>query len=328
MKRLFSLLFVSMLPLSFLAQARIILNGGMLTLQEGGIVVIHNSNPNAITVLNSSSGILINDATSRLRWHIGTTSDNFSIPFRYSNILIPLNFGTSEAVGTGYFDLSTYHVPDWKNSDHLPPGVGNVNRNGLDNSNHVLDRFWLINALAYTTKPTLSNLSFGYVDAEWSAVGNEISEPKLKAQRWNSILNIWSDYAPSGVTDIFNDRVTIASVSPSDLFEWWTLVDADFPLFDGASSHTSAELRGSRSTEINTANIRLYPNPVINTLTVYLGKSDARELQIIDAMGKKLYHQLVSGNMQNINLSHLPAGTYILQLMKGDTKWSYKIVKH
>lgn len=323
MKKLYSFFLFAVLPLFLFAQARIVLNGGTIKLQNGGNLVIQNRDPNAITVLAPGSGIVTDNAQSRLRWHIGTSSGSYNIPFKYEDFLIPLSFSTSNAVGAGYFDLSTYHVPTWKNSDRLPPGVSGINRNGADNSDHAVDRFWLIDAQGYTTRPTLSNLSFTYVETEWNATGNLISEPMLMAQRWNSSMNTWSDYTPSGMADATNNHVVISSLPSSDLFEWWTLVDGDFAMSD--------ELSGSKfntlKKESMNPGIRFYPNPVTSTLTIYAGGSRVKELQLIDALGRKLYHQSMKGNIQNINVSHLPSGSYILQLMKGEMKWSYKIIK-
>jgi hypothetical protein len=404
MKKIYFLHLLVLAPLLLFAQARLVLNGATITLQDGASLVIHNSNSNAITLLDATtSGIVTNDATSHVRWYIGTTSDNYSVPFKYSNSLIPLSFSTSGAAGAGFFDLSTYHVPTWKNSDYLPPGVSNVSNNGSDNSNHVLDRFWLMDAKSYSTKPTLTNLSFSYLDAEWNATGNSISEPMLKAQRWNSSLNRWFDYAPSGTADAANSQVVVSTVSSSNLFEWWTLVDANSPLpvqlvsFTAqAVNNASVEVRWSTSSEINTnyfiversaagvhfapvdtiaaagsansshhylsndmlpfdgtsyyrlkmvdkdgsfsysrvapvtintAGIRVYPNPVISTLIIYPGKSGATELWLLDGNGKSVAHQMISGGIHHINVSQLPAGTYVLQLAKGEIKWFYKIVK-
>jgi hypothetical protein len=328
MKHLYSSFFFTILPFIFFAQARIVLNGGTITLQNGASLVVQNSDPNAVTTLNAASGILINDMQSRLRWHIGSTAASYNIPFKYEDVLIPLSFSTSDAVGTGYFDLSTYHVPTWKNSDYLPPSVDNINSEDGDNSGHVVDRFWRIDAHDYITKPNLGKLNLSYVDAEWNATGNLISEAGLKAQRWNSSMNTWSDFAPSGIDDAVNNKVPLSSVSASDLFEWWTLVDENFPLSPTAVSRNNPPmdrnkvLPGSQAT-----GVMIYPNPVVNTLTIYPGTSGASELELFDAAGRKLYRQLITGNVEKINLSRMPAGSYVLQLVKGNTKWSYKIIK-
>ena len=62
-------------------------------------------------------------------------------------------------------------------------------------------------------------------------------------------------------------------------------------------------------------------------LTINPGTSGARELQILDVSGRIIHQQIIASNSQNIRFSHLPSGTYVLQLIKGEMKWTYKIVK-
>jgi hypothetical protein len=189
----------------------------------------------------------------------------------------------------------------------------------------LTDRFWLIHAEGYTTKPVLTDLSFGYTDAEWNAGGNIISESRLKARRWNSSLNTWSDYPPSGNADVANNHVNIFSLPAKDLFEWWTLVDPNYPL--NAEQKQSSGVSERIELISKPPSIRIYPNPFIQSLTIDLGGNVAREFQIIDVNGRKLHQQLIAGNIQTINLSFLPSGTYFLQLNKNDIKWIYKMVK-
>ncbi len=207
------------------SQSRIVLNGGRTVLQNGAYLVIGNSSADALTVLATSGGITT-DAGSFLRWNIGTTAGIYSVPYFFSNTYLPFSFSTSGASGTGYFDLNSYNVPTWKNSDHLPAGVTNVNNSGgADNSARLIDRFWSVGATGYTIKPILSNVTFGYRDDEWLATGNTISETNLKAQRWNSNSMTWNDYIPAGIANIADNTVTVPGISSADLFQWWTLVD-------------------------------------------------------------------------------------------------------
>jgi hypothetical protein len=210
-------------------QSSLVMNGGAIHLRNGSYLVINNSQPAGITVLNTTNGIM-NDAGSFIRWNIGTTAASYTVPFYFGGSYIPLSFTTSSASGAGYFDLNTNNVPNWKNSDYLPAGVTNVNRNGVDNSNHLIDRFWSISPQGYTQKPAITNLVFSYRDGEWNGAGNTIIEASLKGQRWNSTQSRWDDFPPAGLANTTLNTVTLSSVSPGDMFQWWTLVDAAFPL--------------------------------------------------------------------------------------------------
>ena len=224
------LLLLLVLPGVLAAQERMVLNGGFVRVENGAWLVVQNSSPDALTRLSADGGIMVNDAFSRIRWHIGLSAGSYSVPFVWASEVIPLGFTTTGGTGAGYFDFTTYQTPTWKNIDYLPPGVPHLSGGGGDNSHHIIDRFWLISAQGYGTKPSLSNVSFTYRDEEWSAAGNVITEPLLKAQRYNSIANTWSDFPPSGIDNTIANFVSVPNVAFNQLFDWWTLVDSNFPL--------------------------------------------------------------------------------------------------
>jgi hypothetical protein len=223
------LLFIPVI--NVLAQARLILNnGGIINITQGAILVIDNPAANAIT-RNSSGHIISEGESNRIQWKIGTTAASYTIPWGFSTTnYIPVSFTTASAAGSGLFQFSTYRTP-WNNSSQLPTGIATfTNTSGADNSAKVLDRFWQINAQSYTTKPTLTNLLFTYIDVEHSVASNTITESSLQAQRYNTTSNVWGDYAPSGTVNTTNNTVTVASLTSANLFAWWTLVDQASPL--------------------------------------------------------------------------------------------------
>ena len=219
---------VALLPAVLEAQQRILFNGATLTIANGGVVVVDNAAPNALTVL-SSGGISSEGANNNLIWNIGTQAGAYHVPFIKGGTAIPVLFTTAGASGNGQFILSTYAGGNWQNSSYLPPTVTNVNMGGTDNSNHVIDRFWQLNPSGYTTQPTLSNVSFSYVDNEWQETGNSIAEATLAAQNWDNTSGAWLT-PPLGIDDPTQNQVTIASLSQPVVYPWWTLVSSGFPL--------------------------------------------------------------------------------------------------
>ena len=113
----------------------------------------------------------------------------------------------------------------------MPSDVANMgNISGSNNSAFVIDRFWLIDATNYTTKPT-ATFAFTYLDAEWAANGgNTITEANLGAQRFNSTAGTWWGYNPQGTINTVTNTVTSITVAPADFFRSWTLTDKNFPL--------------------------------------------------------------------------------------------------
>lgn len=233
MKRIFTKL-VLLLYISFAhSQARLIINnGGIINITNNAILVLDNPNPNAFTRIGSGH-VVSEGENNRIRWNISNTSGNYVIPFGIgTSNYMPLALSTSGSVGSGHFIFSTYGTPTWQNSLYMPAGITHMNSDidGSDNSNHVTDRFYQLNAIGYSTKPTVSNLQFSYLDPEHSVPSNSIIEGFLQAQRWNPILGDWNDLTPIGTVNTSANTVDVIMVSPSNLFGWWVLVDNQFPL--------------------------------------------------------------------------------------------------
>src|SRR5947209_15730473 len=181
------LLLLFLLPALFLsAQSKLVINGAIISISGGAVLVIDNPDNTAI-IRNGSGYIQSEGANNRVVWTIGTGNGGaYLVPFGNSANYLPLSFSAaSGSSATGQFVFSTYPTPTWKNSDFLPPGVTNVNRGSTDNSANVIDRFWQIAPQGYATKPTLTNLSVTYSDGEYAAP-NTIIESGMIAQRWNN----------------------------------------------------------------------------------------------------------------------------------------------
>lgn len=205
-----------------LGQAQLVLNGADITLAQGAYLVIDNP---ASTAITRTSGRIISESENNIvQWNIGTTTGTYTIPWGYSTSdYLPLTFTKSAGTGSGYFLFSTYHT-GWQNSLQLPTGISNFNGgSGADKSVFATDRFWQINPLGYTAKPSLTNLTFTYVDSEFAAPNTTSTEANLSAQRWNSTTSAWTDYAPVATADASANTVTIASVADTDLYPWWVV---------------------------------------------------------------------------------------------------------
>lgn len=77
-------------------------------------------------------------------------------------------------------------------------------------------------------------------------------------------------------------------------------------------------------------NIKLYPNPVTEHLSIDLNNINGSvKLKIYDISGKLLQDAMIKRNENTINLSHLPNGSYVIRLEMIDTNkhYSFKIIK-
>ncbi|MEO7046864.1 MAG: T9SS type A sorting domain-containing protein [Ferruginibacter sp.] len=210
-------------PAVVFGQARLVFNGADVSIINTAKLVIQNPAPAALTVM-SGGGVINTGADNDIVWNIGNNAATYTVPFISNGNAIPVSFTTSGATGNGSLLLGTYAGPDWKNSSYLPPTVTNVNRSGADNSSYIIDRFWQIQPLGYSTNPSLSNLVFTYNKNEWNETGNTIIETEMNAQSWNATTGAWT-FPGTGTDDAASNTLTVPMVNGTDLNAWWTLVD-------------------------------------------------------------------------------------------------------
>ncbi len=217
-------------------------------------------NSNKLTITNPLTGAItystgyIKSETSnengKVQWNIRTSTGNHVFPFgNASAVSIPFSFNVTAAgteSGTGNVILSTYNTI--ADNTPYPSGVTNVNGfdDGLDNSENVVDRFWRISVLGYSTNPT-ADITFKYDDAELDI----IAEDDLQAQRWDG--SIWT-YPPVGSVNTGANTVTVSGVQT---FSPWALVNKNDPLpiellnFNANCNNNQVALSWSTASETN-----------------------------------------------------------------------------
>jgi hypothetical protein len=216
------------------AQSRMVMNNNVyMVIDNSANLVINNSNPNAITTAGAGGNIISENENDKIKWVIGIATGNYIVPFSTSTgTKIPFTQNiTAGGIGLGHFLFSTYNGPTWNNTTYMPSDVTHMNNilTGTNNSANTIDRFWIVDAQSYTTKPTAA-MTFTYVDAEHLAAGNTITESNLAAQRFNSTTNTWGDFAPEGTVNTATNTVSGVLVNPGDLFRSWTLSLTTNPL--------------------------------------------------------------------------------------------------
>jgi hypothetical protein len=74
--------------------------------------------------------------------------------------------------------------------------------------------------------------------------------------------------------------------------------------------------------------IKVYPNPVKDYLTVRFSDYNNTKVKIMDVLGKQLYIKALQSSNHHIDLSSLTAGVYFLILEKnGENLFCQKLVK-
>jgi hypothetical protein len=204
-----------------------------LVIDNQAKLVVETGTPNAIA--NSGLGGIITESEfDQVIWSVGTNTGTYTMPFVSQGTFTQIPFTsniTAPGIGSGRIAFSTYPGATWDNNTYRPSNVthmGNIAIN-VNNSDNVIDRFWIIDALNYTTKPT-AVFSFTYRDVEHLQVGNTIVESNLGAQRFNSSTGAWGDYLPQGTTNVASNVTSGVPVSPSNFFRSWTLSEIFQPL--------------------------------------------------------------------------------------------------
>lgn len=232
-----------------IGQARMVMNDNVYLVMNGPgsvnntadpiYLVIDNPNANAITTSGSGGNIISERQANIVRWNIGTSATGtYTVPFTtpfttpspgFHKIPYVMTID-NPGVGAGRVDFSTYFTA---NNATLPTGVSHlldaatatVNNNGW-----VIDRFWIIDANGYSTRPDVT-MAFNYHTSEFGT--NLIAgSSSLVAQRFNTAQNAWQG-SPSMSSLFFGSdnlgdplgAVSGAEVNESDFFPFWTLVD-------------------------------------------------------------------------------------------------------
>jgi len=210
------------------SQAQMVFNNDVNMVMSNDVyIVVDNSNPNAISTVGTGGNIISEDENNIVQWNIGTGTGNYIVPFTTaSDIKIPLEVTvTAAGTGSGSLLFSTYGGANWDNDTYKPSGVLNMtNMATVNNSSEVIDRFWLLDAQGYTTKPT-GTISFTYDDAEHLAVGNTITESDLKAERYDEPTDNWELFPVGGVVNTTNNTVSGVPFNNTDFSRSWTLLD-------------------------------------------------------------------------------------------------------
>ena len=248
------------------SQARVVFTGNpYVVLNNGTNLVLDNPNTNA---MNGAQGRIISEAEDNIvKWNIGSNTGAYQLPFRTDNAT-PSNTADDESVliryeptgggdAAGSVKFSTYRT-----AANNTPWASDIthftqfNNPGLDNSAFVADRFYIIDADDYVTKPSIT-LAMFFADSEIGAP-NTITEANLKAQRFNSTSSVWQDLMPIGNISVAQ-RVGVFAVAPADFFKSWVLVDNSSPLpielidFSATCEDGRVNVKWSTASETNNA---------------------------------------------------------------------------
>ncbi|MBL7939411.1 MAG: T9SS type A sorting domain-containing protein [Flavobacteriales bacterium] len=271
-----SILIVLALPTAAWAQARLVLNNNAwLRIDNGAWVVIGNPDPTGIQTLGTGGNIRSEGEFNRIRWNIRGTTNIYTVPFTTAGgVKMPLTYevttagdnGANASIGFSTYNYGTVGATNWNNNLYRPSDVTHMNNlsTSLDNSDYVVDRFWIIDpgmsGYAYTTKPDV-RLGFtfdpGAATGEIRTGNSFTAASTVLAQRFNPGTNQWGDMPAQGTfTAGPTNSVTNANIPAAAFFRSWTLSELTHPLpielarFDATCAGSTVDLRWSTASEI------------------------------------------------------------------------------
>jgi len=243
MKTLFSFMTLILLPfVGFSQNNSLIINNNAFVVMDGGVyIVIDQAHQDGITTSGSGGHIVSEDETNKIRWVIKENYGTYTLPYtttpsvqggNETKIPYSLEIQTAGVGANSYIDFSTYETSNDMNIPwaSMVTQMNDADISNFDNSLNVMDRFWIIDADNYTTKPD-PLMTFGY-DQSTNEIGgsNTISEVALVAQRFNDNTNTWGgDFNNSvnfwGSSNVVANNVNGVDVGVSDFFSAWVLVN-------------------------------------------------------------------------------------------------------
>ena len=273
MKNLFLIILLTLFTSAIFSQGRVVLNNdGYIVIDNGAFLVVDNGAANAIAVTGSGGKIISEAEDDVVKWNVGTATGVHMIPWATSvatgAVKIPLTVNvTAAGSGAGNLLLSTHETATATNTPWAS-GITNMcsSVTNTDGSLFVADRFWLINANGYGTKPGVTMI-MGYNSAA-NEIGapNTITETNLEAQRFNAGFaasgpcyvgaGSWETLL-FGTNNAGSDNVNNIVVTPANFHKDWILVDKTAPLpvelltFDATCTVEGVDINWSTATEIN-----------------------------------------------------------------------------
>lgn len=167
---------------------------------------------------------------------------------------------------------------------------------------------------------TVSNITNESADISWAAVPH--------AQGYQ--VAVFSNPNPPNISGI---PTTVTNYQASSLVSGKlyyvhlrTICSFDTSAWSSATFYTT--IPASVST-VGSSTIAVYPNPVTDVLHIRLNSQPGQKTQIImtDALGKELNRVVVSTKEFTIDMSHLPAGAYLLRYQDEEAISNIKVLK-
>jgi hypothetical protein len=209
-----------------------------------------------------------------------------------------------------------------------------------------------------STAPTLATTSPNGVTGTWSpatisntASGTYVFTPAVGQCATTQTLNVTVTVTPAPTATSPQDfpaGATLADLVVNGTGIIWydsstlgNVLPATTPIVSGTTYYASQTVGGCESVQrvaiqagtalkvdgFDNANFKYYPNPVNNILTVSYSEA-ITGLKLYNMVGQQLITKSVNANETQIDMSHLPAGSYLLEVSSGNKSKMVKLLKN
>jgi len=127
-----------------------------------------------------------------------------------------------------------------------------------------------------------------------------------------------SEYTISNFTEASDTGVYVCKI-----------MDSNYPDLTLESNNITVSKKAASAIDVkDNSQLSIYPNPVSDRLSIRFSKEKAEILKIFDLTGKQVFSRKVNSINENVKLSGLESGVYILQLKFENQTISKKIIKY
>lgn len=276
--------------------------------------ILHLLSPSNTALSTNTGGIFAELSGGFVRWDIGEMGmGNYSIPFQNGfNNNVHLDFGvTSSGAGADGYLLATTSRTNSANSP-LPSSISNRIIEGDDTGLNLVDRFWQLDAIDFTTQPGLS-ASLTYDTQSEILTPNTIDVERLELIVWDSVQNTWGQNTFSSFID--ENVVT----SPLDQFGYFMLW----------SNTTTSVIDAEKLVSLS-----VFPNPTTDLvqLTFDSPYSESARILVVNTQGQYLRERIVAldagQNRFRLHVEDLPDGMYQLLIVGESIQGSESLIIH
>ena len=160
-----------------------------------------------------------------------------------------------------------------------------------------------------------SNISGNSATLNWSAVPS--------AKNYTIKISKVGQNKATNYNNVTGTSKAVTGLTPGATYEWWVITKCNGGVTSDASDIETFTTASSLVAEESNIQVKLYPNPASEVLSVEVEGWSFDELgvgEIFNIQGAKVKSTMLNAGQNNITLNEIPAGVYVLYVKKDGQK--------